>query len=197
MKFHSAFERCVSRVIYKTDWATSRPAIMRHNGWKKCSSEVMIRRVPTQTSHFKTHHSHYNRVCTARRVDLARRLGATHILNHAPTRGLGFSHTVLDGLAAALLVLWIAPKVVICFFNCFLRAGLFWATLWIDDSRCLYPGFCHSARALAMQPLSAGPAPPCAALPSSVRASRSASARRLSCSVSCTPRHHNVHPASN
>lgn len=42
MKFHSAFERCVSRVIYKKDWATSRPAIMRHNGWKKCSSEVMI-----------------------------------------------------------------------------------------------------------------------------------------------------------
>ena len=42
MKFHSAFERCVSRVVYKKDWATSRPAIMRHNGWQKCSSEVMI-----------------------------------------------------------------------------------------------------------------------------------------------------------
>ncbi len=42
MKFHSAFERCVSRVVYKKDWATSRPAIMRHNMWAKCSSEVMI-----------------------------------------------------------------------------------------------------------------------------------------------------------
>ena len=42
MAFHSAFERCVSRVVYKKDWSTSRPAIMRHNGWKKCSSEVMI-----------------------------------------------------------------------------------------------------------------------------------------------------------
>ena len=42
MKFHSAFERCVSRVVYKTDWATSRPAIMRHNEWDRCSSEVMI-----------------------------------------------------------------------------------------------------------------------------------------------------------
>ena len=64
MKFHSSFERCVSRVVYKTDWATSRPAIMRyepqaharahgctltlskprrHNKWDRCSSEVMIR----------------------------------------------------------------------------------------------------------------------------------------------------------
>lgn len=42
MKFHSAFERCVSRVVYKKDWATARPAIMRHNGWPRCSSEVMI-----------------------------------------------------------------------------------------------------------------------------------------------------------
>ena len=43
IKFHSAFERCVSRVIYKKDWATSRPQIMAHNSWSKCSSEVMIR----------------------------------------------------------------------------------------------------------------------------------------------------------
>ena len=58
---------CAARVIYKQDWATSRPAIMRcakrmrplipnqpptrtdaqctrrHNKWDKCSSEVMIR----------------------------------------------------------------------------------------------------------------------------------------------------------
>lgn len=43
MQFHSAFERCVSRVLYKSEWATARPAIMKHNGWDKCSSEVMIR----------------------------------------------------------------------------------------------------------------------------------------------------------
>ena len=42
MAFHSSFERCVSRVIYKKDWATARPAIMRHNKWDKCSSEVLI-----------------------------------------------------------------------------------------------------------------------------------------------------------
>ena len=41
--FHSSFERCVSRVVYKKDWATSRPAIMKHNEWPKCNSEVMIR----------------------------------------------------------------------------------------------------------------------------------------------------------
>jgi len=43
MAFHSSFERCVSRVIYKKDWSTSRPAIMKHNEWPKCNSEVMIR----------------------------------------------------------------------------------------------------------------------------------------------------------
>jgi len=42
MAFHSAFERCVSRVLYKNEWATQRPAIMKHNGWDRCSSEVMI-----------------------------------------------------------------------------------------------------------------------------------------------------------
>jgi hypothetical protein len=42
MAFHSSFERCVSRVIYKKDWATARPNIMRHNKWDKCSSEVLI-----------------------------------------------------------------------------------------------------------------------------------------------------------
>ena len=42
MQFHSAFERCVSRVIYKGEWAKDRNAIMQHNGWPRCSSEVMI-----------------------------------------------------------------------------------------------------------------------------------------------------------
>lgn len=42
LAFHSAFERCTARVIYKRDWSISRPAIMQHNGWDKCSSEVLI-----------------------------------------------------------------------------------------------------------------------------------------------------------
>ena len=43
LRFHSAFERSVARVLYKADWATSRPQIMRKNGWERCSSEVLIR----------------------------------------------------------------------------------------------------------------------------------------------------------
>jgi len=43
MQFHSSFERCVSRVIYKADWGKDRPAIMRYNQWERCSSEVLIR----------------------------------------------------------------------------------------------------------------------------------------------------------
>jgi len=42
MAFHSSFERCVSRVIYKQDWGKDRPAIMKHNNWERCSSEVLI-----------------------------------------------------------------------------------------------------------------------------------------------------------
>lgn len=42
-QFHSAFERCVSRVVYKGEWAKDRTSIMAHNDWARCSSEVMIR----------------------------------------------------------------------------------------------------------------------------------------------------------
>ena len=56
MAFHSAFERCVSRVIYKKDWATSRPAIMRHNNWPRCNSEVLIR-YERLVTHFSAAHS--------------------------------------------------------------------------------------------------------------------------------------------
>ena len=42
IKFHSAFERCVSRVVYKGEWGSDRPAIMKHNNWDRCSSEVMV-----------------------------------------------------------------------------------------------------------------------------------------------------------
>ena len=41
-QFHDAFERCVARVIYKSEWSTSRPQIMQRCGWEKCSSEVLI-----------------------------------------------------------------------------------------------------------------------------------------------------------
>lgn len=47
LRFHSAFERSTARIIYKEDWGTQRPAIMRKNGWDKCSSEVMIRHAQT------------------------------------------------------------------------------------------------------------------------------------------------------
>lgn len=43
MQFHSSFEKCVARVLYKSEWATLRPSIMKHNKWTRCSSEVMIR----------------------------------------------------------------------------------------------------------------------------------------------------------
>ena len=42
LRFHSAFERSIARVVYKKDWATSRPLIMKKNGWERCSSEVLI-----------------------------------------------------------------------------------------------------------------------------------------------------------
>lgn len=43
MQFHSSFEKCVARVLYKSEWSTLKPAIMKHNKWTRCSSEVMIR----------------------------------------------------------------------------------------------------------------------------------------------------------
>lgn len=42
LQFHSAFERCVSRVVYKGEWASERTSIMQHNHWEKANSEVMI-----------------------------------------------------------------------------------------------------------------------------------------------------------
>lgn len=43
MKFHSAFERAAARVIYRDDWGTQRPAIMKKNDWATTPSEVLIR----------------------------------------------------------------------------------------------------------------------------------------------------------
>lgn len=39
LQFHSSFEKCVARVLYKQEWAVSKPAIMKHNSWERCSSE--------------------------------------------------------------------------------------------------------------------------------------------------------------
>tara|TARA_B110000046_G_scaffold179291_1_gene208306 strand:- start:3007 stop:3243 length:237 start_codon:yes stop_codon:yes gene_type:complete len=74
MAFHDAFERTVSRVIYKKDWGTARPAIMRHNNWPKCNSETLIRcDVPPvmPSAMLATHHPCVP-FCTAPRVDSAR-----------------------------------------------------------------------------------------------------------------------------
>ena len=42
IKVHSAFERSTARIIYRDDWGTQRPSIMRKKGWAACSSEVLI-----------------------------------------------------------------------------------------------------------------------------------------------------------
>lgn len=42
LKFHSAFERATARVLYRDDWGTQRPAIMKKNDWGTCPSEVLI-----------------------------------------------------------------------------------------------------------------------------------------------------------
>jgi len=43
LKFHSSFERATARVLYRDDWGTQRPAIMKKNNWDTCPSEVLIR----------------------------------------------------------------------------------------------------------------------------------------------------------
>ena len=40
--FHEAFKKAVARVIYKEDWGSSKPLIMRKYGWTRCASEVLI-----------------------------------------------------------------------------------------------------------------------------------------------------------
>ena len=42
VRFHNAFIRATSRVIYKSDWSSSRPRIVERNGWEKTPSEVLI-----------------------------------------------------------------------------------------------------------------------------------------------------------
>lgn len=42
IRFHDAFIRACSRVLYRNDWATNRPQIMKHNGWNSSPSEILI-----------------------------------------------------------------------------------------------------------------------------------------------------------
>ena len=42
IRFHDSFIRACSRVLYRNDWATNRPAIMKHNGWDSSPSEILI-----------------------------------------------------------------------------------------------------------------------------------------------------------
>ena len=44
-RFHDAFLRACSRVLYREEWAVHRSAIMRHHGWEKVNSEVMVRAI--------------------------------------------------------------------------------------------------------------------------------------------------------
>lgn len=42
VRFHDAFIRATSRVIYKKDWGRDRPKIMEMNTWAACPSEILI-----------------------------------------------------------------------------------------------------------------------------------------------------------
>ena len=43
LDFHTAFMKASARVIYRSSWATDRPAIMAAHGWETSNSEVLIR----------------------------------------------------------------------------------------------------------------------------------------------------------
>lgn len=42
MRFHDAFLRATSRVVYRNDWARSEPDIRLRNGWATTPSEILI-----------------------------------------------------------------------------------------------------------------------------------------------------------
>ena len=42
LEFHVAFMKAAARVIYRSSWATDRPAIMKSHGWETSNSEVLI-----------------------------------------------------------------------------------------------------------------------------------------------------------
>jgi len=42
LEFHEAFLKAAARIIYRGDWETEKPAIMRQHGWETSNSEVLI-----------------------------------------------------------------------------------------------------------------------------------------------------------
>jgi len=42
IRFHDSFIRACSRVLYRNDWSTNRPAIMKKNAWDSSPSEILI-----------------------------------------------------------------------------------------------------------------------------------------------------------
>ncbi len=42
VRFHDAFIRATSRVMFRADWQSSRPAIMKKYEWNKAPSEILI-----------------------------------------------------------------------------------------------------------------------------------------------------------
>lgn len=49
LDFHTAFMKASARVIYRSSWATDRPAIMAAHGWETSNSEVLIRYAQPRT----------------------------------------------------------------------------------------------------------------------------------------------------
>jgi len=42
VRFHDAFIRATSRVMFKQEWGNCKPAIMKSKNWDKCPSEILI-----------------------------------------------------------------------------------------------------------------------------------------------------------
>ena len=42
LRFHQSFESAISRVLFKNDWAVSKPDIVKRVGWPKTPSEILI-----------------------------------------------------------------------------------------------------------------------------------------------------------
>ena len=42
VRFHDAFVRATSRVIYRKEWSMQRPEIMAHNEWSDCPSQILV-----------------------------------------------------------------------------------------------------------------------------------------------------------
>jgi hypothetical protein len=117
VRFHDSFERCVARVIYRKDWSTRRPAIMRHNGWAKCSSEVMIRCAFTQPrgphTRARTCDSHTSAALAARLVDSARPSGTIFTLSATSVCLLGAPLLHSIAIFAACLALSLGLEIVV------------------------------------------------------------------------------------